>query len=94
MWHIEVTEPAFSRQQRKFLSCAGRAHVPADVLLERVLAITGADPPARGRQAFLAKALLDQRLFASYEEAFAFADAYYTLAKAGQDFTKLTWDWE
>ncbi|HWE63887.1 MAG TPA: hypothetical protein VHB98_19410 [Chloroflexota bacterium] len=94
MWHLEPTEPEFSREERRFLSRAGRANVPADVLLERVLAIVGDARPARGRQSFLARQLVEQRLFSSYDEAFEFADSYYALAKAGQDFTKLTWDWE
>ena len=76
------------------MSRAGRAHVPADVLLERVAAIVGAERPTRGRQTFLARQLYEQRLFAEYEDALAFAESYYALAKAGQDFTMLTWDWE
>jgi hypothetical protein len=94
MWHIEPTTPEFSREERRFLSRAGRANVPADVLVEHVLQIIGPERPTRGRQAFLAKQLVERRLFADYDDALAFADSYYALAKAGHDFTKLTWDWE
>lgn len=94
MWEQDAGPPAFNRAQRRFLSRAGRAHVPADVLLERVAAIIGTEHPTRGRQTFLARQLHAQRLFSEYEEALAFAESYYALAKAGQDFTLLTWDWE
>jgi hypothetical protein len=94
MWHIEPTEPQFSRAERKFLSHAGRATVPADVLLERVYALVGTERPSRGRQAYLAAHLLEQGLFLTLEEASAFADSFYALAKEGKDFQKLTWDWE
>lgn len=94
MWHREPTIPEFSREERRFLSRAGRANVPADVLVERVRAIIGPDRPTRGRQSFLAKQLVEQRLFSDLDDALAFAESYYALAKAGHDFTKLTWDWE
>lgn len=94
MWHIEPRQPEFTREERRFLSRAGRAHVPADQLIERVLAIVGTARPARGRQAFLAGRLVEQRLFSDPGEALAFAEAFYQLAKAGHDFRKLTWDWE
>lgn len=94
MWHLELNEPHFSREERKFLTRASRANVPADVLIERVEAIVGTERPTRGRQAFLAGQLAEQRLFSDLDDALAFADSYYVLAKAGHDFTKLTWDWE
>lgn len=94
MWSSELRESPFSREERKFLSRAGRANVPVDVLVERVEALLGSDRPTRGRQAFLTRWLLEQRLFSAEEEAHAFADSYYSLAKAGPISKHLLWDWE
>jgi hypothetical protein len=38
--------------------------------------------------------LLAEHLFSSFDEAYAFADSYYTLAKAGPISKHLLWDWE
>jgi hypothetical protein len=35
-----------------------------------------------------------EHLFSSFEEAYAFADSYYALAKAGPISKHLLWDWE
>lgn len=94
MWLHEAGVPSFTREERKFLARAGRALVPIDVLIERVEAIVGPERPLRGRQRFLAKKLLEQALFATLEEALAFAESYYTLAKAGAISQHLLWDWE
>ncbi|MDB5059698.1 MAG: hypothetical protein JWO59_3170 [Chloroflexi bacterium] len=94
MWLHELGEQTFSREERKFLSRAGRANVPVDVLVDRVQAIIGPDQPERGRQTFLAKRLLEEKLFGTFEEAYDFADSFYTLAKAGPLSKHLLWDWE
>lgn len=94
MWLHDAGVPPFSREERKFLSRAGRANVPADVLLERVEAIVGPERPTRGRQRFLAGKLVEARLFSDFDEALAFAESYYTLAKAGPINRYLVWDWE
>jgi hypothetical protein len=94
MWLHELGERPFTRAERNFLSRAGRANVPLDVLMERVEALVGPEQPVRGRPAFLTKCLLDQRLFSEPEEARAFAESYYELAKAGPISKHLLWDWE
>jgi hypothetical protein len=94
MWLHDLGEKPFTREERKFLSRAGRAQVPIDQLLDRVQAIVGPGQPTRGRQTFLAQRLLEERLFTSFDEAYAFAESYYTLAKAGPISTYLLWDWE
>jgi hypothetical protein len=94
MWLHELGEKPFTRAERKFLSCAGRAQVPIDVLVDRVEAIVGPEQPGRGRQTFLAKRLFDEKLFGSVEEAYAFADSYYALVKIGPLSKHLLWDWE
>jgi hypothetical protein len=94
VWLHEAGVPSFTREERKFLSRAGRARVPIDTLVERVEAIIGTERPTRGRQRYLAGKLMEQQLFATYEEALAFAQSYYTLAKAGAISPHLLWDWE
>jgi hypothetical protein len=94
MWQHELGEQPFSREERRFLARAGRANVSLDVLMARVEAIVGPDTPTRGRQSFLATRLLEERLFSDRDEALAFADAYYVLAKQGRISTHLLWDWE
>ena len=94
MWSGEQPISPFSREERKFLSRAGRANVPIDILVERVEAIVGTERPTRGRQAFLTHKLLEQRLFHDEEEARAFANSYYALVKAGPIAKHLLWDWE
>jgi hypothetical protein len=94
MWSGEPPVSAFSREERRFLSRAGRANVPVDILVERVEAIVGPERPTRGRQAFLTRQLLEQHLFQDEEEARAFADSYYALVKAGPLSKYLLWDWE
>ncbi len=94
MWLHDAGVPPFTREERKFLSRASRANVPADVLVERVERIIGTDQPTRGRQQFLAKHLMEQRLFNDFEEALAFAHSYFALAKAGAISKHLLWDWE
>ena len=94
MWQQDLVEQPFTREERRFLTCAGRAHVPIDVLMEKVEAIVGPERPARGRQSFLATRLIEDRLFTDREEALAFADAYYLLAKQGRISAHLLWDWE
>jgi hypothetical protein len=94
MWQSELGEQPFSREERRFLSRAGRANVSLDALMERVEAIVGPDKPTRGRQSFLATRLVEERLFSDREEALAFAEAYYALAKQGRISTHLLWDWE
>jgi len=84
----------FSREERKFLLRAGRANVPVDILVERVETIVGPEQPTRGRQAYLTGMLLEQRLFNDEEEARAFAESYYVLAKLGPISKRLVWDWE
>ncbi|HVA89853.1 MAG TPA: hypothetical protein VNL71_08410 [Chloroflexota bacterium] len=94
MWSGDLPESPFSREERKFLSRAGRANVPVDILVERVEKIVGPEPPARGRQAYLTRQLIAERLFQDEEEARAFADSYYALVKAGPISKHLLWDWE
>jgi hypothetical protein len=94
MWTDDDSDSTFSREERKFLLRAGRANVPVDVLVERVEKIVGPEQPTRGRQAFLTACLLEQRLFSDAEEARAFAESYYVLAKQGPISKHLVWDWE
>jgi len=94
MWLHDLGEQPFSREDRKFLARAGRANVAVDVLLDRVRAIVGTERSTRGRQSFLAHTLVEERLFSDLDDALAFAEIYYVLAKAGRDFTYLAWDWE
>jgi hypothetical protein len=94
MWLHELGEKPFNRDERKFLSSAGRSYVAIDILIDRVLAILGPETPVRGRQTFLARMLLDERLFASFDDAYAFADSYFLLAKQGPISKYLLWDWE
>ena len=94
MWSDLPPENAFNLEERKFLSRAGRANVPVDVLVEQVEQIVGPDRPTRGRQAFLTRILVEQRLFIDEAEARAFAESYYALAKAGSISKHLVWDWE
>jgi hypothetical protein len=94
MWLHELGEQPFSTAERKFLSCAGRSRIPLDALVDRVMEITGPEQPTRGRQTWLAKRLLEEHLFVSLEEAYAFASTYYDLAKIGPISKHLLWDWE
>jgi hypothetical protein len=94
MWLHELGEKPFSREERKFLSSAGRSHVPIDRLVDRVIAIIGPETPTRGRQTYLAQKLFDERLFSTFDDAYAFADSYYVLAKQGPISKYLMWDWE
>src|SRR6266849_5683327 len=94
MWLHELGEKPFTREERKFLSAAGRSHISIDALVDRVVAILGPETPSRGRQSFLAHKLLDERLFSTFDDAYAFADCYYLLAKQGPISRYLLWDWE
>jgi hypothetical protein len=94
VWLHELGEQPFTREERRFLARAGRANVPIDVLVEKVEAIVGPERPTRGRQSFLATRLVEERLFNDHEEALAFADSYYLLAKQGRISKHLLWDWE
>jgi hypothetical protein len=94
MWQHDLGEQPFSREERRFLSRAGRSLVSLDTLMARVEAVAGTEQPSRGRQSYLAGRLMDERLFSSFEEAYAFADSYYALAKAGPISKHLLWDWE
>jgi hypothetical protein len=94
MWLHELGEAPFSREERKFLSTAGRSHLSLDALMDRVVAILGTETPSRGRQTFLANKLLEERLFSTFDDAYAFADSYYVLAKQGPISKHLLWDWE
>lgn len=94
MWLHELGERPFSREERRFLSKAGRSLVSLDALMERVEATVGVERPVRGRQTHLAKLLLAEHLFNSFEEAYDFADSYYVLAKVGPISKHLLWDWE
>ena len=94
MWKHELGEQPFSSQERRFLSRAGRSLVSIDALMQRVEEIVGVETPSRGRQTYLAKQLMADRVFSSFDEAFDFADSYYTLAKAGPISKHLLWDWE
>ncbi len=62
--------------------------------MARVEAFVGPPVPGRGRQSYLARHLVAEHLFSSYEEAFAFADSYYALVKGGPISQHLLWDWE
>ncbi|MGH2345950.1 MAG: hypothetical protein ACRDG4_12030 [Chloroflexota bacterium] len=94
MWTDSPPENEFNHEERKFLSRAGRANVPIDILVERVEQIIGPERPTRGRQAFLTRLLLEQRLFSDEAEARAIAESYYSLAKTGSISKHLVWDWE
>jgi hypothetical protein len=94
MWLHELGEAPFTHEERRFLSRAGRALVQVATLVELVEAEVGPDRPARGRPKYLATRLLARGLFTTYDEAFAFATSYYTLAKQGPLSLRLLWDWE
>ena len=94
MWLHELGEQPFNHEERKFLSRAGRAFVSIEALVDRVQQILGPDRPTRGRQTYLAGRLVEEKLFATFDEAFAFAESYFALAKQGQISRHLLWDWE
>jgi hypothetical protein len=94
VWTDDLSENTFTRDERRFLLRAGRANVPVDILVEQVEKIVGPEQPTRGRQAFLTGRLLEARLFNDEDEARAFAESYYVLAKQGPISKHLVWDWE